>query len=284
MSDSASSLLACSVRGCGKPLTCSAATWRCDGGHSFDTARSGYLNLIQPQDRRSLDAGDRRETVAARRALLDSGFGTALGEALFDALASLSLPCGARALDLGCGDGHYLAALCARAGLEGCGIDLSVPAVDAAARRHPEILWVAANADRRLPLLGGAFDLALSIDGRRPCDELARVLKPGGHLVVAIPGANDLIELRGAVLAQAHTDDRVPRVEADLAPHFRLIKRQTVEQTRNLDRTALSQLAATTYRCARRREQEVFARLDDLSVTTAHDVLVFVSDGALDEV
>lgn len=275
MNASAPTFLACTVRGCAKPLARSGAAWRCEGGHSFDTARSGYLNLIQPQDRRSLDAGDARETVVARRALLDGGFGTALRDALIESVDSQALATGARVVDLGCGEGHYLGALCAHGEFVGCGIDLSAHAVDHAARRHRGLVWIAANADRRLPLLDGAFELALSIDGRRPREELARVLTPNGRLVVAIPAANDLIELRGAVLGEARAAEGVARVEAELAPQFRLLARRTAEQTRELDRTALAQLAAATYRCARRREQQALARLERLALTTAHDVLVF---------
>ena len=80
----------CTVRGCGATIPAVAAANRRAArdsgvsvlrgpcGHSFDIARSGYISLLQPQDRRSLEAGDSRETAAARRELLDSGFGDAL--------------------------------------------------------------------------------------------------------------------------------------------------------------------------------------------------------------
>ncbi|MFM7296933.1 MAG: putative RNA methyltransferase, partial [Planctomycetota bacterium] len=64
--------LACSVRDCALPLRRESRRFVCERGHSFDIARSGYLSLLQPQDRRSLEAGDARETVDARRALLDA--------------------------------------------------------------------------------------------------------------------------------------------------------------------------------------------------------------------
>ena len=267
--------LPCSVRNCAKPLTRAEKTWYCESGHTFDIARSGYLNLIQPQDRRSLNAGDGRETVAARRALLDSGFGTALRAALLETIDSLALAPALQAVDLGCGEGYFLAELCAQTGFQGCGIDLSAHAVESAARRFPQHLWIAANADRRLPLLDSAWDLVLSIDGRRPRDEIARVLRPDGLLLVAIPAANDLIELRGAVLAEVLLTDQVAKAEAALAPHFQLRARRTVQQTRELDRVGLAQLAAATYRCARRREMQALASLEQLTVTTAHEVLVF---------
>ena len=68
----------------------------------------------------------------------------------------------------------------------------------------------------------------MSTDGRRPRDECARVLKPNGALLIAVPAARDLIELRTAVLAAPQEIDRVARVQAELAPTFQLIARQTV--------------------------------------------------------
>src|SRR4051812_46772176 len=67
--------LACSVRDCGLPLSRQLRTWTCGRGHSFDLARAGYVNLLQPQDRRSAYAGDQADAVAARARLLDNGIG-----------------------------------------------------------------------------------------------------------------------------------------------------------------------------------------------------------------
>ena len=66
-------ILACTVRGCGAPLHRLERAYACTRGHHFDTARSGYVNLLQPQDKRALSPGDTRESVEARRALLDTG-------------------------------------------------------------------------------------------------------------------------------------------------------------------------------------------------------------------
>ncbi|MGH9695411.1 MAG: putative RNA methyltransferase, partial [Bryobacteraceae bacterium] len=45
----------------------------CARRHSFDIARSGYINLLQPQDRRSKQPGDTKAAIAARRRLHDRG-------------------------------------------------------------------------------------------------------------------------------------------------------------------------------------------------------------------
>src|SRR4051812_26047501 len=66
-------MLLCSVRDCRKPLTRAEGRLFCARGHSFDVARSGYINLLQPQERRSKQPGDTLAAVAARRKLHDRG-------------------------------------------------------------------------------------------------------------------------------------------------------------------------------------------------------------------
>lgn len=213
--------------------------------------------------------------MVARRALLDAQFGVVLLDALAAALAALELPPESIALDLGSGDGHFLAAVCERFQLEGVGIDLSTHAVERATKRYGSILWIAANADRRVPVVDGAVDLVLSIDGRRPRDEIARVLAPRGRLIVAVPAADDLHELRSAVLGQADLFDRSERVATELMPAFERTAQRTARARIRLGRERLEQLAAATYRCGRARERELLHGIDELEVTTSHDVLTF---------
>ena len=124
----------------------------CARGHSFDIARSGYLNLLQPQDRKSRTPGDSREALQARRRLHDRG----VTAPLLEAIAELVNLTGATALDAGCGDGFYLGTLARRFGWVAHGIDISSHAVDMAAKRYPEYTWIAANADRALPYSDGS--------------------------------------------------------------------------------------------------------------------------------
>ena len=105
------SVLACSVRGCGLPLTRRDRALVCSAGHSFDIARSGYVNLLQPQDRRSLVAGDSKAAVDARAALEQAGVGRAIVDAVIHTTAALLLPADAIVIDLGSGSGEMLGGL-----------------------------------------------------------------------------------------------------------------------------------------------------------------------------
>jgi 23S rRNA (guanine745-N1)-methyltransferase len=280
--------LVCPVRGCGEPLVRGKRSYACSRGHSFDLARSGYLNLLQPQDRRSPRAGDSKEAVAARQRFLAAGHEAPFVQALLETVAALGVfgrPAGSAVLDLGCGTGFHLGAMAAAlqesGDLEAHGTDLSVPAIELAAKGHKEALFVVANADRFLPYAAGSFDLAMSLTARRNGPELRRVLAPEGVLLVAVPGEDDLAELREAVLGRQVLRDRTEPTAEALQEDFTLAGRQTVRWVSELDAAAVRDVLAATYRGARERERERAAALSGLTVTMSRDLLVFRPRAAL---
>jgi 23S rRNA (guanine745-N1)-methyltransferase len=267
--------LLCPVRGCGEPLVRRERAYACPRGHSFDIARSGYCNLLQPQDRRSKEPGDRREAVFARRRLLAAGHGELLLAALRETLAALPLPDRPAVLDIGCGEGFYLGALVSGRPMEAHGIDISTAAIDLAARRWPDVRWFVVNADRTLPYADGSFDLVLSLTARRNATEVRRVLSPDGRLVVAVPGEDDLIELREAVMGEGLLRNRVDNVLADFSSHFELKSHRTLRRTARLSTAEIRDALAATYRGARESARRRLADLGPMDVTQAYDVLIF---------
>ena len=267
--------LVCTVRDCRALLEREKQRYVCANNHSFDVARSGYLNLLQPQDRRSKNPGDTPEAVAARRRFLERGFGDPLVEAIVRALPMRE---GESLLDAGCGEGHHTEAIRRAYGVEACGVDISVPAIELAAKRYPECQWVVANADRFLPYADGSFNAVTSITARLSVDEFARVLKPEGTLLVAIPGADDLVELREAVQGERVERDRVERTVAlfapKIAPKFELQRHELVRHVARLDREAIQDVLTSTYRGLRRSEQERLHELGEMDVTLARDLLL----------
>ncbi|HSM50458.1 MAG TPA: methyltransferase domain-containing protein, partial [Thermoanaerobaculia bacterium] len=254
--------LLCPVRGCGEGLAVEARRAVCPRGHAFDRARSGYWNLLQPQDRKAAEPGDSKAAALARRRLAERGAEGPLHAALAELLlARLPGTGSAAVLDVGCGEGSLLAALLAAGRFAACGLDLSAPAVELAARRAPGATWVVANADRGLPFPGGTFDVALSVNARLPAAELARVLAPGGLLVVAVPGPDDLAALRarlhGEVTPLPGLATALPRLETLFVLESRLAPSWQIE----LDRAGLDDLLAASYRGARRRERERLGEL-----------------------
>ena len=238
--------LLCTVRSCHLPLAREERRVVCPRGHSFDIARSGYINLLQPQERRSRNPGDSAEAVAARRRFLDRGH----AEPLLDAIRAMVAPHPAlRAtlsqgrghaeesiLDAGCGDGYYLGSLG-----RGSGIDISTAAIDLAARRYPQCEWIVANADRFIPYADASFDLILSITGRMNAEEFRRVGR--GYLLVAVAAPDDLIELRGR-----RGRDRVARTIETFAPFFSLVKREGATTVAELNADEARDILFASYR------------------------------------
>lgn len=267
-------VLSCSVRGCEETLARRGTALVCARGHAFDTARSGYVNLLQPQDRRSRNAGDGRAEVEARARLLAAGWGRRLDAELMRRIEAAGVPTGALAVELGSGSGERLDAICARFELQGIGIDLSASAAAIAARRYPARTWLVANADRRLPLADGVAALVLSIHGRRNPRECARVLPAGGLLVAAMPAPDDLRELRALVQGAASPRERARGFLDEHAGGFACRSRSKVCERRDASREELLDLLAGTYRGARRSLEAAVARLERLEVTAASEVLV----------
>ena len=253
-------MLVCPVRNCRLPLVSNQRWLLCERGHSFDVARSGYINLLQPQDRRSKQPGDTAAAVVARRRLHDRG----VTEPLLRAVEQMVAPTQSDVvLDAGCGDGFYLGTLARQAGFSAHGVDISVPAIEAAARRYPECQWIVANADRFIPYLDHSFSIVMSITARMNSSEFRRILVDDGRLLVALPAPDDLIELRGS----GH--DRTVRTVETFAKHFTVVDRRHVTTAADLDATAVQDVLLSIYRPMRSRPAEA------MRVTFSLDLLLF---------
>ncbi len=99
-------------------------------------------------------------------------------------------------LDVGAGTGHHLAGLLnVLADSRGVAVDCSLDASRRAARAHERLAAVRSDVWQQIPLADGSVDLALSVFAPRNGSELARVLRPGGALMVVTPTSEHLHEL-----------------------------------------------------------------------------------------
>ena len=267
--------LRCTVRECQQLLEQRERELVCHAGHCFDQAKQGYWNLLQPQDKKSKNPGDSEDAVLARHRWLQYGHAKSLIETLRPWCAASDLMANPRTLDLGCGEGSLGPALFPSEADSYCGIDLSKRAIKLAARGWPEATWVLANADRVLPAADRSVHRVVSLFGRRPISEIHRVLVPGGVCVVAVPGEEDLIELREQVQQTGQRRSRWEMIAEDMShAGMELIDQKHWHNNVKLGPAAIADALAMTYRAARHSQKSRLDAVQATNVTLAADLLL----------
>lgn len=257
-------LLICPV--CGERLEDTGASFVCPRRHTFDRARDGSVDLLPAGHGRSRLRGDTAEMLRARRRFLDRRHYEPLASAIVDAVrrhiaadASGHTPATTPApparppvvLDSGCGVGYYLGHVMER--LEpltggGCyfGLDISRDALRLAARTYRGALFFRNDVKHRICLADGCVDALLDMFAPRNAAEFARVLAPGGLLLVVIPDDRHLAELRAALPLLGIGEDKPERIAELFAADFEPSGRDTLEYHRELDPESVADLLAMT--------------------------------------
>ncbi|MBN1192666.1 MAG: methyltransferase domain-containing protein [Coriobacteriia bacterium] len=244
------SLLACPD--CGGPLVALDGVLRCEAGHSFDVARQGYVNLLRGGTHTG--TADSAGMVAARAAFLGAGHYAPLMEVVAASVALAVSGVEGCILDAGAGTGEYLAAVLDRLpGRVGLALDISKHAARRAARAHERVGAVVCDAWGRLPVRDGAAAAVLSVFAPRNPDEFARVLAPGGALVVVTPTMRHLSEIVGPLGMVGIDPHKQERLQAALSGLFECTSTCAVErevQMSRADAIAAAQMGPSAYHTA----------------------------------
>lgn len=257
---------------------------RCASGHSYDVARSGYVNLHRPGIKSNARSGDPDDMVKARRAFLSRGFYDGY---VREAASVCSRAAGGKKphtfVDAACGEGHHTLILRDELSPESTiGIDaaknaadLAQKAANAARRGEPggEVRFIAGNIFD-MPLADSCADVVSVLFAPIPFDEARRVLRQGGLLLVCSAGREHLIELRRLIYDEVRYKD-----ETLFEPEgFALAARENASYVADLDKEALRDLFAMTPFC--RRAGEAARRKIDASdgspMTVSVDCAVFM--------
>ena len=213
----------------------------CPAGHSFDAARQGYFNFLTGKG--TVFEADSADMVAARFDFLSAGHYRPLAEAVAGIAAPFLTGTGAAVLDAGTGTGHYLRALLDRAQASAVGIDISKFALRRAARLNPEAVNLVADVWQPLPLQDDAVDVVTVVFAPRNASEFARVLRPGGRLIVVTPRPGHLAEIAGETGMLGIEPAKEERLTATLAGHFRAHEGRNLDLNLNLAHTDVANLA-----------------------------------------
>lgn len=185
---------------CGRTLHRRGNALCCELRHSFDLASQGYVHLLPANRMHARLPGDSKEMVAARRRFLDTGcyapFAREIARIARQACAGQKHPV---ILDAGCGEGYYTdtvrRAFAEEEGVRVCGFDISKLAVASAARRYPALELAVASCFA-IPAKNASADLLLAIFSPIVPEEFARVVRPGGALLLAVAAPRHLFGLK----------------------------------------------------------------------------------------
>ncbi|MCM1579267.1 MAG: methyltransferase domain-containing protein [Ruminococcus sp.] len=193
--------------------------YRCGKGHSFDISAKGYVNLLTSSAKHSPDPGDNKLMVNARANFLGKGYYSHLAEAVCDTV--LKYYSGGVILDSGCGEGYYTEKICAAVGekfggelsVKDCkcaALDISKYACAKTARRLKSLpiqTETTAASVFSLPVKDGSVSLLITMFAPLCREEFARVIKPGGGLIMAIPGKEHLMSFKEKIYDRAYENE-----------------------------------------------------------------------------
>lgn len=188
---------------CDKSLSFIGPSFSCEEKHTFDISKDGYVNLLLPNQKSSKEPGDSKTSVRSRRSFLNGGYYDVLSNKINEMVLNLltTMTDKINILDIGCGEGFYLDKLKQNLSTEiksplvdYWGLDVSKPAIQLATKRDSSINLCVGNA-YSLPYVSETIDVALSIFAPVDSEEVARVLKNDGFLIMVVPGKNHLSEL-----------------------------------------------------------------------------------------
>lgn len=204
---------------CGGLLQQREKTYVCSAGHSFDRAKSGYVNLLIARQS-AAQHGDDKEMVRARRAFLEGGFYEPLQNALCCAAVKHAPEKRVDLLDAGCGECYYTAAveqalLGSGREVSAVGVDISKDALRFGDKRGHDLRLAVASA-YHMPVEDDSCDIVLNVFAPFAGEEYLRVLHRGGVVLHVSPGEYHLWELKQAVYETPYLNDAQPPVQAGL--------------------------------------------------------------------
>lgn len=191
---------------CNLPLDLSLRSFRCSNNHSYDLSKKGYVNLMLANQGHSLNEGDSKEMIMARRRFLEGNFYSILRNKILELLTSKLINKSPEVtfLDVACGEGYYTnylhQELSNSMNLSSYGVDISKAAINAASSsknilKLSNISYSVGNLDY-LPFLNESFDILLNCFAPINEKEFFRVIKKDGYFIRVLPGKLHLLELK----------------------------------------------------------------------------------------
>jgi len=274
----------------------------CENKHSFDIAKSGYVNLLPPGKGKNAHTGDDRAMMEARVNFLKRGFYNNISERAAEILAerSPSSP-NLTICDMGSGEGWHSCRIAAEAADLAktdpllVGIDASKYGAERASKLSRSLNLMpkdgigAPHAEKvgayflpanlfHTPFADRSFSAALSMFAPVAWEEAARILCDDGILLVVSSGRDHLLELRELIYNEVRLSDE----EIPLSDFFDFSERRNLRYTASLpDKEAIADLFTMTpfyYKTTEEGRKRLFER-ESLDVTVDVNYTIYKKSG-----
>ena len=260
---------------CKNSLRKEGASLKCERGHSFDFAKSGYINLLNPGKKNNAKAGDSREMIRARSLFFKTGCYAQIRDTLSSLVASLEPRV---VIDAGCGEGYYTSKIASDCrGAMVYGLDMSKHGTEHASKVDraggiTSTLYAVSNIFD-IPLRDGCADVVVNAFAPVAIEEFCRVLRSGGYLIICASGEHHLEGLKRKLYTQVYLNE----ANEHKYEGFELIERKTLSYKTTIEGSeaiwALFQMTPYYHRTS----LEDKAKLEGLSsLTTEVEVDFFI--------
>lgn len=261
---------------CGARVALAERTVRCAQGHAYDVARQGYVSMLSGGA--STGTADTAEMVESRDRFLSAEHYAPIAETVGRMVAQHAPRTGA-VVEVGAGTGYYLARALEGSARAGVAVDISKYAARRAAKVHPRVGAVVADAWGRLPIGDACAAAVLDVFAPRNPAEFRRVLVSDGVAVVVVPTPSHLRELIGPLGLLDVAAGKLDDLDRRFTPEFERIAAETTEVTMRLshdDILALARMGPSAWHTERRSLEEAVERFDEpFSVTLSVTAVVY---------
>lgn len=213
---------------CSLPLSRVDNSLKCENRHCFDFSSSGYVNLLKPGKKNNAKAGDSREMIKARTDFFKCGAYEKIAKEICE-LVDMYAP--KTIVDAGCGEGYYTQFIASDPARLVYGVDMSKFGCEhgakSAKRKGLYNLLYCVGSIFELPFSKESTDLIVNMFAPVADREFHRVLKTGGHFIVAAAGIDHLDGLKSVLY------DEIYKNEEKFLDYegFKLIKRKNLKYT-----------------------------------------------------
>lgn len=255
---------------CGETLVLEGRSVYCINRHCFDVARSGYVNLMLPNQKNSDVPGDNKEMTDARVSVMKKGYYKALADFICYYLRNENPEV---VLDAGCGVGYITQRVKEEfEDSEVIGTDISKSAIEQASKKFKGPNYVVASSIR-LPV-NDEFCAAL-ICAFAPvyASEFCRVLKNGGLFLRVVPSKKHLWELK-EYLYETPRENEEEELYID---GFEFLDKVTITDEFTGDAETVTDVIKMTpyYYHTPKEKLEKLSEIDEFAFHTEFDVLIY---------